>query len=511
MVLDEQGRNTAYNWKQNAPINVHSKTNEIIYTPHYYLVKHFTNYIDGGARRIKTSGNYIDMIAFQNDNGENVLEVKNSSDGAVKVAINFNGKMIEPTLKAHSINTFVTSGKSEDTEDATFSGEITESEEPVQVRLTNKQSDLLLTVKDASFQDNAHIIQSSNHGEANQIWELVDKEDNYSTLASVNGYKVVHVWGTTSGDELIQYGDEDRTNNQQWCFVPVKECENGKTYYAIVKRNSEMVIAMPNNQDGARAQQQIFTGNDNQLWEIDFIMGESNFKTVDMQLEKLGNDIALADELNIAFNVGGEFKVTGDIAVANAGVDNGITTTGVIDGDGKTITKLPNDEKNALLYQNGAANWTFKNLTLDGNKENITFTDACLWYMSGTVMFEDVTISNFKSSKETRFAMTNSGADITLDNVIFIDNENTAQSAFEENPGVNILSGALTLQGMTKVNIYYTGGTVDTSELTEGCEVLIKADTAEHYAAISSLVCNDLNVTVKTDDTLYTVAFTSDL
>lgn len=317
MVLDEQGRNTAYNWRQNAPINVHSKTNEIIYTPHYYLVKYFTNYIDGGARRIKTSGNYIDMIAFQNPDGENVLEVKNASDSAVKVAINFNGKMIEPTLKAHSINTFVTAGEMENTADATFSGEITEEDEPVQVRLTNKQSGLLLTVKDASFQDNAHIIQSSNHGEANQIWELVDKGDNYSTLASVNGYKVVHVWVTSSGDELIQYGDEDRTGNQQWCFVPVEEGENGKTYYAIVKRGSEMVIAMPGNEDGARAQQQTFTGKDNQLWELDFIMGESNFKTVDMELKKLGSEISTADNLKTALNVGGEYTLTEDITLNN--------------------------------------------------------------------------------------------------------------------------------------------------------------------------------------------------
>ncbi|MDO5397779.1 MAG: RICIN domain-containing protein [bacterium] len=505
MVLDEYGRNTAYNWRQNAPINVHSKTNEIIYTPHYYLVKHFTNYIDGGARRIKTSGNYIDMIAFQNTDGENVLEVKNASDSAVKVEINFNGKMIEPTLKAHSINTFITIGEMENTEDATFSGEITEEDEPVQVRLTNKQSGLLLTVKDASFQDNAHIIQSSNHGEANQIWELVDKGDNYSTLASVNGYKVVHVWGTSSGDELIQYGDENREGNQHWCFVPVETDENGQTYYAIVKRNSELVIAMPSNEDGARAQQQTFTGNDNQLWKLDFIMGESNFKTKDMELEKLGSEISTADNLKAALGAGGEFTITDNLTVANAGVGNGVTTTGVIDGNGKTITKSTGDEKNALLYQNGAGDWTFRNLTIDGNKSNTTFTDACLWYMAGTVTFEDITVSNFKGSKETRFPMTNSGANIILNNVTFEGNENAAQTAFEENPGVNILNGTLTLNGTTKANIYYTGGTVDAAGLTEGCEVVIKADTADNYAKIAALTC--ANVTKTCDETKLTVTF----
>ncbi len=107
MILDEKGENTSPNpWRQNAPITVHSVTNEVSYNPQYYLTKHFSHYIKPGARRIKTDGNYGDKIAFQNPDGEVVLVVKNSSDSNLSVAINVDGKKAKPTVPAHSISTF---------------------------------------------------------------------------------------------------------------------------------------------------------------------------------------------------------------------------------------------------------------------------------------------------------------------------------------------------------------------------------------------------------------------
>lgn len=224
------------------------------------------------------------------------------------------------------------------------------------------------------------------------------------------------------------------------------------------------------------------------------------------------SEIASTDELKGAFTKGGNYTITADFELANAGIDGGNTLTGVIDGKGKTIMKATGSMANqALLYQNGNANWTLKNLTLDGNKSNITFKDAGMWYGGGSTVFENVIFQNFSiGTRADRFPMTVSGANITLNNATFIDNEHTIETvAFTENPGVNILSGTLTLKGATKANIYYTGGTIDTTGLTEGCEVVIKADTADHYAAILSLICNDSNVTVETDDTAYTITFTS--
>ncbi len=91
IVLDEKGENTAPNpWHQNSPITVDSVTNKVTYNGQYHLFKHFTYYVKGGARRIKTDGNYVDKIVFQNKDDENVLVVKNGSNMTLDVAINFN-------------------------------------------------------------------------------------------------------------------------------------------------------------------------------------------------------------------------------------------------------------------------------------------------------------------------------------------------------------------------------------------------------------------------------------
>lgn len=112
MVLDEKGENTAeHPWRQNAPITVNSQTREISYNPSYYLTRHFSGYIDGGAVRIGADGTYRDMLAFCNPDGEVVVVVKNATEYALSVAMDFGGEMAVPTIPPHSISTFRTSTK----------------------------------------------------------------------------------------------------------------------------------------------------------------------------------------------------------------------------------------------------------------------------------------------------------------------------------------------------------------------------------------------------------------
>ncbi len=108
MVLDQTGRSTN-NWRQCSPIVVNKVTRSITYNPQYYLFKHFSYYINPGAYKIFTDGNYEENVAFTNANGETVLELANNSDKDLAVSIIFNGKMIKPALPAHSFNTFITS------------------------------------------------------------------------------------------------------------------------------------------------------------------------------------------------------------------------------------------------------------------------------------------------------------------------------------------------------------------------------------------------------------------
>ena len=105
MVLDEAGRSTG-NWVQCAPITVNKSTKAITYNPQYYIFKHFSYYVRPGAHYLAVTGNYGDKAAFLNSDGEEILEVKNSSTQDLKVSITFDGEEIDPILPAHSVSTF---------------------------------------------------------------------------------------------------------------------------------------------------------------------------------------------------------------------------------------------------------------------------------------------------------------------------------------------------------------------------------------------------------------------
>lgn len=110
MVLDEKGANTAKEpWYQNAPIIVDSKTAEVTFCPSYYLTKHFSHLIKGGAKRIdaKETDSGLSVIAFKNPDGSIITEIKNGSDEIKKPVINICGKFVQLEIMAHSINTLV--------------------------------------------------------------------------------------------------------------------------------------------------------------------------------------------------------------------------------------------------------------------------------------------------------------------------------------------------------------------------------------------------------------------
>ena len=78
-----------------------------------------------------------------------------------------------------------------------------------------------------------------------------------------------------------------------------------------------------------------------------------------------------------AITAGGDYELSADISAANAGI-NKTPSNGTLDGKRHTITKSNSKWNDAVLYQNCNGNWTFKNLTIDGNKSTGTFTDAAL-------------------------------------------------------------------------------------------------------------------------------------
>lgn len=277
MVLDEKGMNTnPYSWSQNAPIVVHSETNEVTYTPMYYITKHFTSYVKGGARRIRTDSThggdeYGDKIAFQNKDGEDVLIVKNSSNMNLEVAINFNGREINPVIPAHSVNTFTIQGSTEgfDSIDATYTSGGEEEEMLTMVKLFNHNDlDRSLTVSQASFTDGAEIIAWGDKGAVEQQWTLVPTEDDWYRLVSFNSEKSIGIYGGSmdAGARAVQWtwtGSQD----QQWKLVPVYK--DGATYYKLLNRKSGLYLTYADAEikNGTLAVQSADDGSDAFLWE----------------------------------------------------------------------------------------------------------------------------------------------------------------------------------------------------------------------------------------------------
>ena len=226
-----------------------------------------------------------------------------------------------------------------------------------------------------------------------------------------------------------------------------------------------------------------------------------------LTLEPGVNGIHNESELQSALNNGGEYRLSNDFSVINAGTAG--TAVAQIYGDGKTLTRGNGKFGDAMLYFNGAGDWSFENMTIDGNKANYTHTDACLWLSAGKVTFKNVTIQNFKGTNTGRYALSNAGCNLTLENVVFQNNEIQGGPYFAADAGINTLwgGGTTTLIGATAVNIYYGGGTIDVSGLTEGCRVMIQCDTDSQYSTIKSLVCNDSNVIKLTNDSQRLVTF----
>ncbi len=271
MVLDEKGENTAPSpWHQNSPITVDSVTNKVTYNGQYHLFKHFTYYIKGRARRIKTDGNYVDKIAFQNENGENVLVVKNGSSMTLNVAINFNGRKIKPALPPHSINTFRIDGDNTDFDsvDATYSESGEEAEAETIVKWHNAESGYTLSVDGAAFDNGKNVIAWTDQGTADQMWTLEKTPDGYYKMINFNSLKALGVYAGSpdAGARCVQW-DADGSPNQEWKIEPVSE--DGKLYYYIINKGSGLYLGFEHSGIAAAAVQK----SDAQKWEAIVIQG----------------------------------------------------------------------------------------------------------------------------------------------------------------------------------------------------------------------------------------------
>ncbi len=109
MVLDTHGKSidAVRPWPQNAAVAIDRDARRAIYTPMYWVTKHFSALVRRGARLAKTSGSFADSLAFANPDGSVVVELMNETESPVGVTVVARGQSHALGLPARSFASLV--------------------------------------------------------------------------------------------------------------------------------------------------------------------------------------------------------------------------------------------------------------------------------------------------------------------------------------------------------------------------------------------------------------------
>ena len=93
-----------------APIHGDTETGELIYTPAYFYIGHFSKFIRPGAKRVSTASSRSHLLStsFLNTDGSLVSVVMNQSDEDIDYKLYVKSEAIQITIAAHSIQTIIT-------------------------------------------------------------------------------------------------------------------------------------------------------------------------------------------------------------------------------------------------------------------------------------------------------------------------------------------------------------------------------------------------------------------
>lgn len=109
ILLDENGGPNHVGNFCFAPIHANTKTGELIYTPSYYFIGHFSKFIDKGAKRISSVSSRSQLLttSFINPDGKVVAIVMNTSDQKINYSLCIGSKSTEVSILPHSIQTLI--------------------------------------------------------------------------------------------------------------------------------------------------------------------------------------------------------------------------------------------------------------------------------------------------------------------------------------------------------------------------------------------------------------------
>ena len=92
-----------------APIHADTESGELIYTPTYYYIGHFSKFIRPAAKRVSTASSRSQLLStsFLNEDGTLVTVVMNHTDDEVRYKLYIDSQAIEATIPAHAIQTLI--------------------------------------------------------------------------------------------------------------------------------------------------------------------------------------------------------------------------------------------------------------------------------------------------------------------------------------------------------------------------------------------------------------------
>lgn len=109
ILLDEKGGPNHVGNFCFAPIHADSKTGELIYTPSYYYIGHFSKFIRPEAKRVSTAVSRSSLLStsFLNKDGKMITVVMNQSDATVIYNLCIGTQATEVTILPNAIQTLV--------------------------------------------------------------------------------------------------------------------------------------------------------------------------------------------------------------------------------------------------------------------------------------------------------------------------------------------------------------------------------------------------------------------
>lgn len=102
----DKGGFSRWGWQQNSLVTVDPETNTFQYNHEYYLMKHISHYVQPGAKRLKTSGSFDNLVAFVNPDGNTIIVIRNDQKTVRQIVFNLGEKSFVADLDPDSFNTF---------------------------------------------------------------------------------------------------------------------------------------------------------------------------------------------------------------------------------------------------------------------------------------------------------------------------------------------------------------------------------------------------------------------